>query len=416
MTSKRFSQFLVAQQLRAGALREQIGAIATALADRGYAPSTMREQVRLVAHLGQWLDRRHVSAADLDEACVARFLAHRRRCRRKPRSNDATLRLVVEMLRDRGAIERPAAVDASDVGPIAEVEREFARHLVDERSLSASTVANYLPSVRRLLSRRFGTGSVKLTELRPDDITRFIVFEARTVSPGRMKVVVPGLRAFLRWLHLRGETDTDLTGCVPKVADWRLATLPKSIPTEQVERLLHCCDRTTAIGRRDYAILLLLARLGLRAGEVVAMELNDFDWEAGEVLVRGKGGRHERLPLLRDVGTALVAYLRHGRPSCSTRRVFVRAKAPWRGFTSSVAICDIVRRGLKRAGLEPPRKGAHLLRHALACTMLRRGASIPEIGEVLRHRSLDTTALYAKDDVVALRALAPAWPLAAGEA
>jgi site-specific recombinase XerD len=416
MTSKQFSAFLAAQQFRAGALREQIGMVATALAERGYSLSTTREQVRLVAHLGRWLHRRHLSAADLDEACVARFLAHRRRCRRKPRSSGATLRLVLEMLRAQGAVARPLAADASDVGPVARIECEFARYLVDERGLSASTLANYLPGVRRLLSRRFGTGPVKLTGLHQDDITRFIMSEARTVSPGRMKVVVPGLRAFLRWLHLRGETSTDLTGCVPKVADWRLATLPKSIPTEQVEHLLRCCDRTTVIGCRDHAILLLLARLGLRAGEVVAMELDDVDWEAGELLVRGKGGRRERLPLSRDVGTALATYLRCGRPTCSLRRVFVRAKAPWRGFASSVAICDLVRRALRRAGLEPPRKGAHLLRHALACTMLRRGASLPEIGEVLRHRSLDTTALYAKVDVLALHALAPAWPSAAGGA
>ena len=416
MTSKRFSEFLVVQQPRAGALSEQIGVIGTALADRGYAPSTTREQVRLVAHLGRWLDRRHLSVADFEESCAARFLTHRRRCRMKPRSNSATLRVVLEILRSRGAIGGPFVVDASNVGPIARIECEFAEYLANERGLSASTVVSYIPGVRRLLSQRFGTKSLKLSELRPDDITRFIVSEARSVSPARMKVVVPGIRAFLRWLHQQGETDTNLTRCLPRVADRRLATLPKSIPTEQVEHLLRSGARTTAIGRRDHAILLLLARLGLRACEVVAMELDDVDWEAGELLVRGKGGRHERLPLPRDVGSAVAAYLRHGRPSCSTRRLFVRAKAPWRGFASSVAICDVVRRALQRAGLEPPRKGAHVLRHALACTMLRRGASIPEIGEVLRHRSLDTTALYAKVDVVALRAIAPAWPSTVGDA
>ena len=414
MTSRWFTDLLRAQQMRAGALRGKIGAIGVALADRGYAPSTTGEKLRLMAHLGRWLDRRHLLVTALDELRVAQFLAHRRRCRCKPRSNSATLRLVLELLRGLGTIDRPLRMEASDVGPIAQVEGEFGRYLVEERGLSASTRANYLPGVRRLLSGRFGAGAVHWADLRPEDITRFLVSEARTESPGRMKVVVPALRVFLRWLHLRGETHTDLAGCVPRVADWRLAGLPKSIPPEQVERLLRCCDRATAIGRRDRAILLLLARLGLRAGEVVAMRLDDVDWEMGELLVRGKGGRHEALPLPRDVGAALAAYLRHGRPSCSTRRVFVRAKAPRQGFASSVAICNVMRRALDRAGLEPPRKGAHLLRHALACTMLRRGASVPEIGEVLRHRSLDTTALYAKVDVVALRAIAPTWPSAAG--
>ena len=415
MTAKQFLEFLSEQQLRAGALREQIDAIGTALADHGYAPSTTREQVRLVAHLGRWLERQHLSVADLDELCVARFLAHRRRCRLKPRSNGSTLRLVLGLMRGRGVVRQPLAEDASKVGPIARVEGEFTRYLVEERGLCASTRVHYVRCVRRLLSRLFGTGPVKLAELRPDDITRFIVRETRTAGPARMKVVVPALRAFLRWANVRGEIPTDLTGCVPRVAARRLATLPKSIATEQVEHLLRCCHRTTPTGRRDRAILLLLARLGLRACEVVAMELDDIDWEAGDLLVRGKGGRHERLPLPQDVGAALTDYLRHGRPKCSTRRLFVRAKAPRRGFLTSAAICDVVKRGMSRAGLEPPRKGAHVLRHALACTMLRRGASMPEISEVLRHRSLDTTALYAKVDVVALRAIASAWPSTAGD-
>jgi site-specific recombinase XerD len=231
-----------------------------------------------------------------------------------------------------------------------------------------------------------------------------------------MPVTVPALRVFLRWIHQRGTTARSLAGCVPAVAASRLATVPKSLPGEQVESLLQRCDRSTLIGRRDYAILLLLARLGLRAGDVVAMELDDLDWEGGELLVRGKGGRQDRLPLPRKVGAAVAAYLRHGRPRCSTRRVFVRARAPHRGFCSSVAVSNIVQRGLERAGIEPPRKGAHTLRHALACTMLRRGASLAEIGQILRHRSPDTTAIYAKVDIAALRRLALAWPRTAGDA
>jgi site-specific recombinase XerD len=417
MTPDCLSEFLAAQRLRAGALGDQVCVFGTTLADRGYTPSTMREQVRLVADFGRWLERHHLSAAQLDEARTVQFLAHRRRRGRKARSNAAALWLLLEILRDVDVIRRPPTLDADlDVSPIGRVEREFARYLVEERGLSASTRVNYVPVVRRLLSRRFNTGPIKLADLRPEDITRFVVHEARTMSPGRMKVIVPGLRAFLRWSHQWGETETALVGCVPRVADWRLTTLPKSIAPEQVEHMLRRCDRTTATGRRDYAILLLLARLGLRAGEVVAMELDDLDWEAGALVVRGKGGRHDRLPLPRDVGAALAAYLQHGRPGCSTRRVFIRARAPRQGFANSIAICTIVKRALDRAGLEPPRKGAHLLRHSLACTMLRRGASLAEIGEVLRHRSSNTTAIYAKVDVATLRALAPAWPKPAGDA
>jgi site-specific recombinase XerD len=314
-------------------------------------------------------------------------------------------------------VVRPASATdtACDVSPVTAIEREFARYLDEERGLNASTRSNYLPIVRCLLLTRFGTGPVQFDELRPDDISRFVVRQAR-VSPRRMPVIVPALRVFIRWLYQRGYTRSSLAGCVPSAPNRRLATVPKSIPSEQVERLLRHCDRATAEGRRDYAILLLLARLGLRAGEVAAMELDDLNWEKGELLVRGKGGHQDRLPVPRDVGTAVAAYLRHGRPICSTRRVFVRTRAPRRGFVNAGAISDLVNRGLKRAGLVPPRKGAHTLRHALACTMLRRGASLTEIGQILRHRSPETTTIYAKVDVAALRALAPVWPQPAGDA
>jgi site-specific recombinase XerD len=325
------------------------------------------------------------------------------------------LRVLLGVLREIGATEAVTADASLDMSPIAAIERQFRRHLAEERGLTDSTCVNYVSVVRRLLLGRFGGGSVRLDELRPDDVTRFLVRQSRT-SPRRMKVIVPALRVFLRSLHEHGDTGTNLAGCVPSMPGWRLAMVPKALPSEQVERLLRHYDRATAVGRRDYAIVLLLARLGLRAGEVVHIDLDDLDWESGELRVRGKGGRQDRLPVPRDVGAAVADYLRHGRPRCSIRRVFVRAKAPLRGFVDASAISDIVNRGLKRAGLEPPRRGAHTLRHALACTMLRRGASLIEIGQILRHRNPDTTALYAKVDIASLRALAPAWPQAAGDA
>ncbi|EQD48729.1 integrase/recombinase, partial [mine drainage metagenome] len=183
------------------------------------------------------------------------------------------------------------------------------------------------------------------------------------------QLTVTALRSFLRFLHQRGKTKTDLAGALLGVADWRLSDIPKFLPPEEVERVLKSCDRSTPSGQRDYAILLLLARLGLRGGEVLAMTLEDLDWERGEVLVRGKGQRFERLPLPQEVGKALVHYLRHVRPTCSTRKVFIRLKAPWHALRLS-AICCVVRRALKRAGLSPAFKGAHLFRHSLATQML----------------------------------------------
>jgi site-specific recombinase XerD len=214
----------------------------------------------------------------------------------------------------------------------------------------------------------------------------------------------------LRFLYQRGHLAINLSASVPTVAICRLLDLPHFLPPEQVERLLQSCDQSSPIGLRDYAVLLLLARLGLRAGEVVHLSLDAINWEAAAVLIRGKSSREDRLPLPEDVGQALANYLRNGRPECSSRRVFLRVNAPRQGFSSSVAICNIVRRALKRTGLSPHFKGAHLLRRSLATTMLRRGASLAQIGQILRHQQAQTTEIYAKVHLTALRALAQPWP------
>jgi site-specific recombinase XerD len=222
--------------------------------------------------------------------------------------------------------------------------------------------------------------------------------------------MVTALRSFFRFVRMRGDISTDLAAVVPSVASWRFATLPKWIPPEHVEHLLSSCDQSTITGQRNYTILLLLARLGLRSGEVVNMSLDDIDWEAGEIKIGGKSRRQDRLPLPKDVGEALAMYLRHGRPRCSTRRVFIRMRAPLRGFVDSSAIYSMVRRAFDHAGIHPSQKGPHILRHSLATNMLRKGASLGEIGEILRHRDLSTTQIYAKVDLEALRRIAQPWP------
>jgi integrase len=223
-------------------------------------------------------------------------------------------------------------------------------------------------------------------------------------------LLVIALRSFLRYLRHQGKVATDLAACVPTVARWSFATLPKSLPAGTVQRVLDRSDRRTPIGRRDYAILFLLARLGLRACEIVALNLEDIDWEKARITIRSKGGRWAQLPLPADVGEALALYLRHGRPSSSCRRVFIRGRAPRIGFANSIAISTLVMRALERAGVDSARKGAHLFRHSLAKDMIRQGASLDEIGELLRHQSPNTTAIYAKVDLPALRPLALPWP------
>jgi integrase len=223
--------------------------------------------------------------------------------------------------------------------------------------------------------------------------------------------VVTALRSFLRFLRYRGHLTTDLASSVPSVAIWKRADLPKHLPAGAVQKVLDGCDRTTAGGRRNYAILLLLARLGLRAGEVIALRLEDIEWDSAQLTVRSKkGGGWARLPLPTDVGSALAHYLRHDRPQCPSRNVFVRLVAPYQPLSNSPVIAVLTRKALAKAGVESARKGAHLFRHSLATEMLRQGASLDEIGQVLRHKDPDTTAIYAKVDLDALRKLAVAWP------
>jgi site-specific recombinase XerD len=265
--------------------------------------------------------------------------------------------------------------------------------------------------MRTFITERFGNGPLDLGTLTVSTITDFVIRHARTMSPRDAQRMVTALRSICRFLRQRGAIDRDLAAGVLSVSDWRLATIPKYLNPEEVERMLQTCNRQTAAGRRDYAILLLLARLGLRAGEISALELDDIRWRAGEILVRSsKRLPQDRLPLFAEVGDALATYLRRDRPPHPPRRVFLCMRAPRRGFANPSTVSTIVRRALARAGLSPALKGAHLLRHSLATRMLRHGASLPEIGLVLRHRTVQTTEIYAKVDIAGLRALAQPWP------
>ena len=354
-------------------------------------------------HLSLWLESEGLDAEALDEGRFDTFL----HTRGKPNGGAVLGRELFAHLRRIGRIpDAPEPAASND--PMARIERTYERYLINERGLSPSTVGKYLAAVHAFLAKRFGARDVALETLVARDANRFIVRHA--VSRSHAQGLATALRSFLRHLHQRGDIAADLAGAIPTVTNWRLSELPKSLPPEKVESVLASCDRNTVVGRRDHAILLLLARLGLRGGEVATLTLEDIDWDKGLVALSGKGERREALPLPEEVGSALAAYLRDGRPSCATRRVFVRAVAPFRGFSSTMAVCCIVRRALARAGIDAPLKGAHLLRRSLACGMLNNGASLEEIGQILRHRHPETTQIYAKLDLEALRALAPAWP------
>lgn|SRR5208283_4611684 len=405
MVDQFFSDPVLSERLHRGPIGPRIDAFARHLSERGYARWTAKEKIRVVARFGRWLESEGRAAEDVDEQVVSAFLRYRRRRDLSLHGALPALRDLLTYLRDARIIPR-AHIER---GPFHAIEGCFIRYLTEQRGLAKPTIDHYLPTVRALLSERFGGGPIALDELTPKDIPGFILRHAKRVGSRHVQIITTALRSLFRFLYGRGMISMDLAASVPSVANWRLSGLPKFLEPEQVERLLETCNRATCSGRRDYAILLLLARLGLRAGEVVHMEFDDLDWENGELMVRGKSRRQDRLPIPRDVGQALAGYLHKGRPRCSSRRVFLRLRAPVQGFTSSVAICDIVRRALVRAGLDPGRKGSHLLRHSLATRMLRVGASLAEIGEILRHELPSTTEIYTKVDVAALRALALPW-------
>lgn len=399
---------IVVQRLQAGPLSSHIDTFAQQLFDEGYAMWTAKYAIRLLADLSTWMQQQGLTITDLAEQPVNAFFLHRYRIRRPHRDDRAILKKLLAYLRMADVIAKP--VKAVGDPPYASIVLEFRQYLVCQRNLASSTIHSYLDTVVRFLSQRFGTQLPNLGALCAQDVTGFMLQQARRYSAGYTQLIASALRSFFRFLLEQAVITTDLAQCVPTPARRRLSTLPKFMNPDDVERLLHSVDQETPKGRRNYAILQLLARLGLRAGEVAALTLDDLDWDAGELIVRGKGGRRDRLPLPYQVGQALANYLRDGRPSCSTRRVFVRLRAPRRGFINGQAVGTIVSRALARAGLNPALKGAHLLRHSLATRLLRNGASLAEIGELLRHRNLNTTQIYAKVDEMALSKLAPPWP------
>ena len=382
------------------------------LVGRGYRPRSLRGQLELMGHLSRWLAEQGLAPAALTPESVERFLAVRREGDVSLRSWRAVGPLVV-YLRGLGVAPEPMV---STVTPVERLLAGYRDYLLRERGLTPGSVAHWERVAGLFLAERSEPLEDALQRLSAREVTGFVVARC---APGRCsgsaaKILTGGLRSLLRYLHLAGFTAIPLAQAVPRAAGWRLSSLPRALEAGEVTRLLASCDRATAIGRRDRAILSLLARLGLRCCELAALCLDDIDWRAGEIAIRGKGSATERLPLPHDVGEALADYLRDGRSaSARFREVFVTAKAPRRPL-SPTAVTHVVGSACKRAGIRPV--GAHRLRHTLASDLLRAGTPLAQIAPVLRHASVATTAIYAKVDRDALRTLARPWPLAEGEA
>jgi site-specific recombinase XerD len=371
------------------------------LAEQGYRSG--ENLLVLMAGLSNWMADEGVDAVDLTRAQVEGFMSVRRVDRRLGASMRAIAPLVDHLV-GIGAIPAWGPRVPSDGAGMLIERYEFYLH--DRRALSAPSSRNYV-GVARLFLSWLASRQMEVGALTAGTVIEFVMAEAGRGKVTSAKAMTTRLRSLLRFLHVEGLTSASLVGAVPSVASWRLTSLPKALSSRELSALLRSCDRRTAVGRRDFAIMTVLSRLGLRAGEVASLGLDDIDWRAGELVVHGKGARHDKLPLPVDVGDAIVAWLKRGRPQCAARSVFVRVRAPRRGL-SSAGVSAIVRRACERTGLALA--GAHRLRHTAATEMLAAGASLVEIGHVLRQDSSEVTSIYAKVDRRALAAVVRPWP------
>jgi integrase/recombinase XerD len=393
----------------AGPLAPWVAGFRSSLTDQGFSRSVVTQHTRLMAHLSRSLLDQKVSAGQLTEDLVLAFLKDRRV--QRPGFLVARRGMVplLSFLVDEGAV--PPLTAPTPTGPVDELLASYRDYLAAERGLAPLSVLRYLTTARVFLAGLPEPLDAALGKLSPGQVTTFVMAEVRRRRVWAAKSLVIALRSLLGFLHIAGHVTQPLGVVVPSVASWGLRSLPRKVDAEVVSSLLASCDCTTALGRRDYAILLVLSRLGLRNGEVARLELGDVDWQAGQILVRGKGNRNEALPLPVDVGQALVDYLQHGRPRpAGCRRLFVIDRAPYSGLSLS-GVGSLVLAACDRAGVT--RISPHRLRHTVASDLLARGASLVEVGQLLRHRAPSTTAIYAKLDLRSLGELARPWPGAA---
>jgi site-specific recombinase XerD len=412
----------------AGPLGRHIRGFTLYLRREGFASESASDYVWVAANLNQWIERQGLRLSSLRQQDLTDYVNGRRE--QTHGRVVGGLRRLFDYLRQRRLLapDGPRTADirargfirgnsTADNGPLrrwiipeTQIEHDFEDYMLRERGVAVQTAEDYLHYVRKFVTEYRARSALRWSLLTAKWIARYVLNHAHDHGPGSAKGMVKSLRNFFRFLYLRQETAADLSQCVPYTTNWRQCALPKFLQPAEVRRLLRRCDRRTSVGRRDYAILLLIARLGLRAGEVRNLALEDFDWRAGTVVVRGKGSQVQCLPLPRDVGEAISEYIKIDRPRCWSRAVFLRTHKTPAAFAAASCISAVVARHLRDAGLAPPRSGAHVLRHSLATRLLGRGATLAEIGDLLGHRNPQTTTIYAKVDLRRLRSLADRWP------
>jgi integrase/recombinase XerD len=410
MLAEYFESPLRIQEIRSCPAGNLLEGFAQALYEVGYAQLTARRHLRSAEHLVHWTGRRGIPVTSLEERFVAEFSHHLNRCRctrygrTHRRELESGVRLFIGYLRRAGVLTTPINEE-----PIEEPALlvSFGRWMRQQRGTCDATLYNYGLDLRGLLKEVGQDPAAFHAQM----LRNFVLERTQQCGWASAKRCVTAVRAFLRFLIADGRCAAGLDAAIPTLAHWRLSTLPRYLQSEDVERVIASCDPTTPIGTRDRAILLLLARLGLRAGDIFRLRLGDIDWKEAGIRVAGKGRRQSSLPLTQEIGDAIVAYIKDGRPQTDVDALFIRSRAPFRALASHCAISMVVIQAMRRAGVTCPSRGAaHVLRHSIASSMLRQGASLQEIAGVLRHRSIATTEIYAKIDVVALRQIAQPWP------
>ena len=398
------------EQMRSSCAGLFIDSFASALADAGYSPHTIRVYIRAAVHFGDWADRRGIDLASWNDDLLAKFRRHLSHCT-CTNQNKGVFRSVVTGLEHFLAhLRAHGAIDAAEPALLkvraAAISERFADWMLRHRGIAPSTMKRY----QRVLRPFLATLGEDPAMYNVASIRSFVIDQLGSIGRGETRSAITAIRAFLRFLVAEGQVRPGLEHCVPTVPQWRLSSLPRYLDAPDIERVVDSCNLSTGHGLRDHAILLLLARLGLRAGDVIRMTLHDIDWRRGTLRVCGKGRREVLLPLPQDVGDAVLAYLKRGRPRSTCDRMFLTVNAPIRPIASAATISHVVSSALERAGIHtPPTRGAHLLRHSAATAMLRAGSSLDTIATVLRHQSPDTTAHYAKIDVAMLQQVAQPW-------
>ena len=391
-----------------GPLTPYLDSFATLLDEQGFKRHLISRQIRIVAYFSKWLLKKSIAIDFLTEEYVSSFFEEYSLTRIVAKGEKAAIRRLMDYLLRLEVIRK--STSGENWAPILKTVDTFAQYLREERELSEKTTIKYCPVIIRFLFERFGDEPLVFAALCAQDVIGFIKREALRLSPAGAKSATTALRSFLCYLRYRGAIYSNLAAAVPKVPNWSMSGIPRAIAPEHIQTVLAHCPRDTSIGKRDYAILMLLVHLGLRASEIISLTLDSINWESGSITVAGKGNKIASLPLPSEVGEAIVQYLQNGRPASHDRALFLREHAPIRGLGGEVTIGTIVNTALTRANIVTTHRGAHQFRHALAVKLLQQGATLNEIGALLRHQHPKTTGIYAKVDLTSLRPLSLPWP------